>query len=54
MDAYRVTVNGADVATISEAVERTVKEDERRTSCDYVHPQYDVHHPGGHPENSVL
>lgn len=54
MDFYRVILNGTDVTSVNEDVEAAVKDEERRTSCDYVHPQYDVHHPGGHPENSVL
>lgn len=54
MDFYRVILNGVDVAAVNEKVEVAVKEEKRRTSCDHIHPQYDVHHPGGHPENSAF
>lgn len=54
MNEYRMVLNGADVTAVSEQVEAAVKNQERLTSCDYVHPQYDVHHPAGHPENATL
>jgi hypothetical protein len=50
-DGYHTFLGKVDVTAVGEAVEGAVKREKRLTSCDYVHPEYDVYHPEGHPEN---
>jgi hypothetical protein len=54
MDNYRVLLGKVDVTAVDEQVTAALQNHERQVSCNHVHPQYDVYHPGGHPENGTL
>ena len=38
----------------AELFDKAFEGQEGLTSCSHVHPQFDVYHPGGHPENDEL
>lgn len=50
-DGYHTFLGKVDVTAVGKTVEDVVKQERRLTSCSHVHPQFDVYHPGGHPEN---
>lgn len=53
-DERSTYLGNVNVSKVAEEIDTAVQEEKARTSCDHVHPQADVHHPGGHPEQALF